>query len=127
MKMYQSFRFVVASALIGFSVSSTAVVAGDSACAADVKKYCAQVKPGGGAVSKCLTEHENELTPACREQTKKAAEVLTQFDQACGEDAKKLCADVAPGGGRVVSCLGKSYDKISKPCQEALTALKKRQ
>ena len=38
---------------------------------------------------------------------------------ACGEDAQKLCADVQPGGGRVVACLKEHKDSLSDRCKQA--------
>ena len=35
------------------------------ACAADAKKFCAQVKPGGGRILACLEEHSKEISPEC--------------------------------------------------------------
>ena len=37
-------------------------------CAADVEKFCKDVKPGGGRISKCLREHECELSSECKEK-----------------------------------------------------------
>jgi len=34
-------------------------------CKEDVKKFCPHVT-GGGEIIKCLKEHENELTKACK-------------------------------------------------------------
>ena len=39
----------------------------DRVCQADAKKFCGDVRPGGGRVYKCLTDHNAELTPACRD------------------------------------------------------------
>lgn len=36
------------------------------ACDADIKKYCDEVQPGGGRVTKCLKTREAQLTPACK-------------------------------------------------------------
>ena len=37
-------------------------------CAEDAKKFCSEVRPGGGRVYKCLTDHNADLAPACRER-----------------------------------------------------------
>lgn len=35
---------------------------------------------------------------------------------ACTADAKKLCSDVTPGGGKVISCLDSKSDQLSPEC-----------
>jgi hypothetical protein len=37
-------------------------------CADDVAKFCKDVNPGGGAIIKCLKEHEAELSDECKAQ-----------------------------------------------------------
>ena len=44
---------------------------------------------------------------------------------ACKADYDKYCAGVAPGGGRVVSCLTERYGQLSKLCKQALDSHKK--
>jgi hypothetical protein len=39
---------------------------------------------------------------------------------ACGDDVKKLCAGVQPGGGRIIDCLSKQKDKVSEACKKAM-------
>jgi hypothetical protein len=42
----------------------------------------------------------------------------------CAEDAKKLCADVAPGGGAIMKCLKAHETEVSKECKEKVAAAK---
>jgi hypothetical protein len=44
---------------------------------------------------------------------------LAAIQAACGEDAKKLCAGVQPGGGRIVACLREHKDSLSDRCKQA--------
>jgi hypothetical protein len=37
------------------------------ACQSEVQRWCQDVKPGRGALAKCLRAHDSELTAACRD------------------------------------------------------------
>jgi hypothetical protein len=43
-----------------------AVKAAQSACNADIAKFCPTVQPGGGRIVRCLVANAPQLTPACR-------------------------------------------------------------
>ena len=40
--------------------------------------------------------------------------------QACAADFQKLCADVMPGGGRIVTCLREHAASLSEACRAAI-------
>ena len=44
---------------------------------------------------------------------------LAAIQAACADDAKKLCAGVQPGGGRIVACLREHKDSLSDRCKKA--------
>jgi hypothetical protein len=37
----------------------------------------------------------------------------------CADDAHKFCADVPPGGGRIIACLKQNKDSLSDKCKQA--------
>ncbi len=85
-------------------------------CAGDVKKFCGDVKPGQGAIAKCMKAHEAELSPACREASKARAEKAERVREECRADAEKFCKGIAPGGGRILSCLKSRQQELQPAC-----------
>lgn len=43
--------------------------------------------------------------------------------RACGDDLRRHCSDVRPGGGRAVACLQQHQAELSGSCQAALPVL----
>jgi hypothetical protein len=89
-------------------------------CADDAAKLCKGVSQGGGKIAKCLKEHSNELSPACKENIEKAKKKMQDIKQVCNEDAKQLCKDTKPGGGKVMQCLKQHESELSASCKDAL-------
>ena len=42
------------------------------------------------------------------------------ISQACAGDYRKLCADVTPGGGRIIACMKAKQSDVSEACKTAL-------
>lgn len=96
-------------------------------CNADAQKLCANVEPGHGAKMKCLSEHEAELSPECKERIvsvkAKVAQLATEIQEACGVDGKKLCPDHKLGAG-LLPCLDEHEKELSSICRDWLAAHK---
>jgi hypothetical protein len=48
-------------------------------------------------------------------------EVIFVLRSGCGEDARALCSDVPPGGGRIMQCLAKQAASLSPACSGVLS------
>src|SRR2546427_2721432 len=116
-----SIRNAVATLAIALFAAGVAAGAGaqqrrEGPCAADVKKFCGDVKPGRGAIAKCMKAHEAELSPACRESSKARAEKAERVREECKADAEQFCKGIAPGGGRILSCLSARQPELQPAC-----------
>ena len=107
--------------LIAATVLGTSTARGEDPCASDVKQFCAEVKPGAGRVERCLRENRKAITLACSEKLdtdeKKARALLEEFSLACQVDIGRHCSEVKPGEGRMIACLMKNQDDLSKGCK----------
>lgn len=112
--------------LLTVGVASAAYRSGpkQGPCTEDAKKLCSNVKPGGGRIYQCLTSHDADLTPACRDHIAQAKARYDQFQQACKSDAEQLCKGVKPGQGRILSCLKSHEANLSPACQAEFTHAK---
>jgi Cysteine rich repeat len=104
-----------------------------AACEGDVRKFCSEVRPGGGRVAQCLRQHSNELSDACKNEGEKLRAraqahraLLQDVQQACRDDANKFCSAVRPGGGRIARCLKSHQSELSKSCTGAIEDAKDR-
>jgi hypothetical protein len=89
-------------------------------CAEDAAKLCKGVEKGEGRIAKCLKDHEKDLSSACKENIGKMKEKGNEAKEACKGDAKKLCKDTKPGGGRIMQCLKQHESELSTECKEKM-------
>ena len=65
-------------------------------------------------------DRANATVPALVLRPMRPREVIFVLRAGCGEDARALCADVPPGGGRIVQCLATQAASLSPACTNAL-------
>jgi len=89
-------------------------------CQADIQQYCAEVKPGGGAIAACLRKHASSLSSACNQYRQAAKDKVLAFIKACNSDIKTHCATVQPGEGRIYACLKKNEAELGATCKNQM-------
>ena len=110
----QSIAFALFAAFV--ATSANAQTRRQGPCAEDAKKFCGDVKPGGGRIAQCMKAHEAQLSPACQEGMKERAEKAEKVREECKADVAKFCQGVKPGGGRIVSCLKGRQADLQPAC-----------
>ena len=96
-------------------------------CKAELESYCKQVTPGEGRLLACLYAFQDKLSGRCdyalydaAVRLEHAVAALSYGAAECKGDIEKHCAKVEAGEGRILDCLKKQGDKLSKRCNQAI-------
>jgi len=96
-------------------------------CEQDTKKYCSSVTPGEGRLLKCMQAHEDKISNECRYSINRVSYLVSKIALTveylatqCVADAQKLCSEIEPGDGRIVSCLAQNQSNLDVGCSNAL-------
>jgi len=103
----------LALAAVLFATTALAEQGHGGPCKADRERFCAEVKPGGGAIVECLAQHQSELSPECRA----FAEEKAKKGGPCKADREEFWAGVK-GKEAVKACLQSHAAELSAPCRE---------
>jgi hypothetical protein len=111
---------------LGVVLLSSPAAAQDMPCGDDVKRYCADVAPGGGRLMACLKGHEKQLSPACAQRVAEIAAWLAGPLGVCRDDWVEHCYHPrqAVQTQGAAQCLRAQQAKVSSACQKALQAEK---
>jgi hypothetical protein len=117
---------MITVAALWMSVAAVRLVEaqGQGPCADDVQKFCKDVQPGAGRIARCLKEHENDLSLACKRQMAEVKKGVHEFREACEDDVLRLCAGVKPRGGRIIKCLKENENELSPECKAKMDTRK---
>lgn len=94
------------------------LAAAEHPCKEDAEKLCKGIEPGEGRIAQCLKQHESELSAACKQKRDSFRERMQEIHAACEDDARKFCAGVQAGGGRIARCLRQHEADLSQACRE---------
>ena len=90
------------------------------ACAADIKQFCAEVKPGESRLKACVKEHFSQLSASC--QTALISNVT--ITKSCKADAAQKCSGIEPGGGHIQTCMKEHFAELADHCKDSLLLAK---
>lgn len=95
-------------------------------CAETVTKFCKDVAPGGGRIMKCLDDHRDDQSIACKEWLQDQNRSLKELNASCTEEISKLCSVEAPDVIRIYRCLEDNYIALKSDCRDKLREIKDR-
>jgi hypothetical protein len=113
----------LAALMIGVAWARTGYA--DPPCLADIQKFCSDAPAGGGKIQACLKSHEKDLSKGCKDHVDGLKATGKQLAAICVWDIERFCADVAPGGGRIASCLQTNKDQLSPTCADQINKASK--
>jgi hypothetical protein len=126
----KSNRLLLAGALLVLCVAmslpsdSNAQIAGP--CAETVTKFCKDVTPGGGRIMKCLTDHRDDQSMACRDWLQDQNKSLKELSTSCTEEIARLCSFDHTDDIRIYRCLEENYVALKSDCRDKLREIKDR-
>jgi hypothetical protein len=96
-------------------------------CKAELESHCKDVTPGEGRLLACLYAYEDKLSSRCdyalydaSMRLERAVNALAHGATECKSDIDKHCAKIEAGEGRIIDCLKKHQDKLTKRCHQAM-------
>ena len=108
------------SAALSFLFVSGAMAqsGGVGACAADIKKVCGSIEPGGRRIANCLKERLSDLSDVCKARV---AEVAAA-GKTCRADVEKQCGTKTRRTQKVV-CVKDALTNLGDECKAAISAV----
>ena len=85
-------------------------------CQADVARLCPNAH-GRGELHACLQQNGDQLSAECKAHIDQVHQRVEAAREACQPDVAKFCADVKPGGGRIMACLKEHASELSDACR----------
>ena len=87
-----------------------------SPCDEDITRLCSGVQFGGGNVTKCLKDHEQELSTDCKNHQLAMIKRLKHGPEVCQDDVERFCRQVRPENRRILRCLKQNQANLSPAC-----------
>ena len=118
------YRVTFLALCIVVSTPSHAQITGP--CAETVTKYCKDVTPGGGRIMKCLSDHRDDQSMACRDWLEDQNRSLKELNTACTQEIAQFCNFSNPDRIILYRCLEDNYVSLKSDCRDKLREIKDR-
>jgi hypothetical protein len=103
---------------------SEAQIAGP--CSETVAKVCKDVIPGGGRIMKCLNDHRDDQSIACKDWVEDQQKSMQELMAVCPEDIARWCGAVPPNKASIYYCLLDNSVSLRLDCRSKLGEIRDR-
>ena len=94
-------------------------------CNETIDKFCKDVIPGNGRILKCLNDHRDDQSIACKDWIAEQQKTLQELMTVCAEDIARWCRN-APDKMGVYFCLMDNYISLRLDCRSRLGEVRDR-
>jgi len=95
-------------------------------CAETVAKYCKDAIPGGGRIMKCLNDHRDDQSIACKDWVEDQLKSLNELMAVCPEEIATLCKSSPADKVSMYYCLLDNYIALRVDCRSKLGEIRDR-
>jgi hypothetical protein len=95
-------------------------------CNETIAKFCKDVIPGGGRIMKCLNDHRDDQSIACKDWVDDQLKSLNELMATCPEEIAKLCKNEPADKVRIYYCLLDNYIALRVECRSKLGEIRDR-
>jgi len=95
-------------------------------CNETIAKYCKDVIPGGGRIMKCLNDHRDDQSIACKDWVDDQLKSLNELMTMCSQEIAILCRIDPPEKVRMYLCLLDNYTALKVDCRSKLGEIRDR-
>jgi hypothetical protein len=95
-------------------------------CNETIAKYCMDVIPGGGRIMKCLNDHRDDQSSACKDWLEEQNKSLKELNAVCTEEIAVLCNANSANSASIFICLDGNYVALKSACRDKLREIKDR-
>jgi hypothetical protein len=95
-------------------------------CNETIAKYCKDVVPGSGRIMKCLNDHQDDQSIACKDWVEGQQKSVNELIAVCPEEIGTLCKIDPPDKVRIYLCLLDNYIALKMDCRSKLGEIRDR-
>ncbi len=93
-------------------------------CSETVAKYCGDTVPGNGRIMRCLNDHRDDQSIACKDWVEDQQKNMRELMGVCTEEITVLCRMDPPDAARIFFCLSDNYVALKVDCRSKLAEIR---